>query len=125
TMTMVVIGFGCGSRSYQARLDKTFAQMQYQDRLDKALMPPAKDKLEQNLIYLRPPKNLAKMNEFSLTVLEPGKFDIAETFVENDGAKLHVLARVKKIKDPSKKKAQAAEPPPTDFNADVLSLVSN
>jgi hypothetical protein len=123
TSGMVVFVVGCGSRSYQARLDKTYALLQYQDRVDKALMPAAKESLEQNLIYIRPPKNLAKMKEFSLTVLEPGKFDVAETFVEGDALKLHVLARVKKLKDPKKK--AAAEPPATDFRGDILSIINN
>jgi hypothetical protein len=121
----LLICLGCGSRGYDRRLNETIVLMRYRKNLDDNLTPPAtKGKLDQNSIYLRPPKNLQKMSEFSLTVLEPGKFDVAETFVEKDVQNLHVLARVQKIKDPKKKGAATPETPRGEFKTEVYGLLS-
>lgn len=122
----VLVCFGCGSRAYDKCLGDTIVLMKYRKNLDDNLTPPAtKGKLEQNLIYIRPPKNLQKMSEFSLSVLEPGKFDVAETFVEKDVQNLHILARVQKVKDPKKKGAAAPETPRGEFKAEVYALLSS
>ncbi|GAC1475881.1 MAG: hypothetical protein NVSMB9_29220 [Isosphaeraceae bacterium] len=120
---------GCVGRSYEVRLDKTLADMRYRKRLDDNLMPaPSKGKFNDNLIYLRPPKSLeGPAKEFTLTVLEPGRFDLSESFFEQDKQNLHVLARVKRPKTAAKKGAPAPPPPPSrgDFTADVLAVLSS
>jgi hypothetical protein len=123
TSSAILISLGCGSRSYQKRLDNTIKQIQYRKKLDDNLMPfVAKGKLEQNLIYIRPPKQLEKMPDFTLMVLEPGKFDVAETFVEKDVQSLHVVAWVKKIKDPKKK---SVDTPRGTFSTEVFAMLGN
>jgi hypothetical protein len=114
---------GCGARSYDYRLEKTLEAIRYQRRLDANLTPPAKGKLETLLIYVRPPKNLAASKEFLMTIVEPGKFDVTETFTDASNL-MHVLARAKLASAPGKK----AAPPPAnrgEFNADVLGLLGN
>src|SRR6266571_6790220 len=108
--TALLLTGGCVGRSYDIRLNKTIENMRYRDRLDKNLMPaPTKSKLETNHIYIRPPKSLqGPAKEFQLTVLEPGKFDITDSFFEAGKANLHVLARLNLPKAPTVKKA----PPP-------------
>src|SRR5689334_18325761 len=124
TMALVIAG-GCGGKSYEARLEKTLEAMRYQARLDANLHPaPTKGKLEQQLIYIRPPKNMeaAPAKEFQLTVLEPGKFDVAESFFSKDGQNLHVLARVKRPQNPAAKKTPTPDNSAVrgDFTSDVL-----
>jgi hypothetical protein len=124
---MLLLAAGCGGQSYAHRLDRTLEEMRYRKRLDANLMPPVtKTKLEGMQIFVRPPKNLAQSKEFLLTVLEPGKFDDAESFTETDKqALMHVLARVKLPKAPAKKGAPEA---PTaargDFTSDVIALLN-
>ena len=127
--TALMIAAGCGGKSYETRLERTLEELRYEKRLNDNLMPaPTKSKLEQLLVYVRPPKQLqGPTKEFQLTVLEPGKFDIADSFIEQDKQALHVLARVKKPKAPPGKKAA---PTPADnvargpFNADVIALLN-
>jgi len=123
--TALVIAAGCGGKSYEHRLDKTLEQMRYRQKLDKNLMPAAKGKLETNLIFVRPPKTLeGPTKEFMMTVLEPGKFDVAESFIETEKQTLHVLARIKRPKGAANKKAA---PEPTnrgEFVADVVAELS-
>ncbi len=126
TAALLIAG-GCGSKSYDERLTRTLDDMRYRKRLDENLMPAvAGNKLEQLLIYLRPPKNLDQAKEFQLTQVEPGKFDLEATFLEPEKQSLHVLAR-RKLK-PSAKKKGAPTPADTatrgEFVADVLALVS-
>jgi hypothetical protein len=120
---------GCGSRSYEMRLDRTIEDMKYRKKLDDNLMPaPTKGKLEQVLIFIRPPKNLeGPAKEFLLTVLEPGMFDVSDSFFEKDKQSLHVLARVKRPKAPADKKKAAAPPEPTnrgEFVPDVFAVLN-
>lgn len=127
--TAVLITAGCGGKSYEARLDKTLDKMRYLKRLDDALHPaPTKGKLEQQLIYIRPPKTMeaAPSKEFQLTVLEPGKFDVAESFYSKDGQNLFVLARVKRVPNPAAKKGPTSENTAVraDFTSDVLATLS-
>lgn len=125
SVTVLVLAAGCGGRIYEARLEKTLDQMRYQMKLDQNLTPaPTKGKLEQNLIYVRPPKNLqGPAKDFQLTVLEPGKFDLAESFFEQNVQNMHILARVKRPKDPTKK----AAPEPAnrgEFVPDVIAVLN-
>lgn len=128
-MTVIVVAGGCGGKRYEARLTRTLDDMRYRKRLDDNLMPPAKGKLETNLIYLRAPKGLEGPTKvFALAELEPGKFDVADTFFEKDKANLHVLARIKRPKAPAGKKAAGpAEPVAArgEFNADVIALLNS
>lgn len=124
--TAVVLAVGCGGRSYEKRLGMTLDEMRYRKRLDDKLQPaPTKGKFTDFQIFVRPPKSLVESKEFTLTVLEPGKFDLAESFYEKDKQQnFYVLARVKRPKDPSKKKA-AVETPRGEFNADVLAVLAS
>ena len=77
--------------------DKTLEARRYNKRLNDNLAAAVKGKLEQNQIYLRPPLGLAEpTKDFTLIPLEPGKFDIAESFIEKDKQNLYVLARIKR-----------------------------
>ena len=84
TMTALLLATGCGVKVYEERLNRTLEEMKYRKRLDDNLMPAAaKGKMEQLAIYLRPPKNLqGPGKEFQLTVIEPGKFDVTESYYE-------------------------------------------
>ncbi len=131
TMIFVLSG-GCGSNSYEYRLNATLDSMRYRKRLDDNLMPPPPKGIapfEELSIFLRPPKNLAQSKEFQMTVLEPGQFDLQSSFFEENKQNLHVLARVKKPKSPASKKPAAPTPGDTavrgEFNRDVVGLVGN
>jgi hypothetical protein len=119
---------GCGARSYEIRLNTTLENMKYRKKLDDNLMPaPMKGKLEQLQIFLRPPKSLeGPAQEFQLIVLEPGKFDISDSFYDTKAKQnLHVLARVKLPKGADAKK-KTAEPQPTnrgEFVPDVFAVL--
>ena len=102
--------------------------MKYQKKLDDNLTDaPTKGKLEELQIYVRPPKNMTGPTQtFQMTVVEPGKFDVESSFIEQDKQSLHLLARVKRPKTPSKKAPTPAETTPRgDFNTDVVELVKN
>jgi hypothetical protein len=116
-----------GCRDYDLRLGKTLDEMKYQQRLEKNLeKAPLKGTLQAESIYVRPPKGLAGPTKaFTLTVVEPGKFDLENSFIdEAKKASLHVLARHKKPKAPPKK---GAAPAPVaargDFTNEVIELV--
>src|SRR3954465_11226121 len=122
----LVVGLGCGTQNYEYRLEHTIDQMKYQKRLDDNLTdPPTKGKLEELQIYVRPPTDMTGPTQtFQMTVVEPGKFDVEASFIEQDKQSLHLLARVKRPKTPSKKAPTPAETTPRgDFNTDVLDLV--
>jgi hypothetical protein len=128
-VTAVVLSAGCGGKRYEERMNLTLEQMRYRKRLDDNLNPAVKGKVEQNLIFLRPPKGLSAepAKAFMLAELEPGKFDVAESFLEKDKQYLHVLARVKGQKGPAGKKAapsDAAQAVRGDFTTDVLQILS-
>ena len=111
--TILVLGGGCGSKSYEFRLDRTLESMRYRKRLDDNLMPPPAKGIapfEELAIFLRPPKNLEQSKEFQMTVLEPGQFDLQSSFFEEKKQNLHVLARVKKPKGSASKKARGPHP---------------
>jgi hypothetical protein len=120
---------GAGCRDYDVRLEKTLEEMKYQQRLEKNLeKAPTKGLLQSELIYVRAPKGFTGPTQtFSLTVVEPGKFDLENSFIDQSKqASLHILARHKKPKGaaPKKKGVAAAEPPPRgDFTAEVIELL--
>ena len=87
----LVLSSGC--RDYDFRLDKTIEEMKYQQSLEKALeKPPTSGPLQQELIFIRPPKGLAGPTKaFTLAVVQPGKFDLENSFIdESKHASLHV-----------------------------------
>src|SRR3954468_11556281 len=133
-LSVVVLGagllvvLGCGTQNYEYRLEQTIEKMKYQKRLDDNLTDaPTKGKLEELQIYVRPPRNMTGPTQtFQMTVVEPGKFDVESSFIEQDKQSLHLLARVKRPKTPSKKAPTPAESTPRgDFNTDVVDLVKN
>ena len=129
-----LIGAGCGSKSYEERLNKTLEDMRYEKRLNDNLMPApkrAEGKYEELSIYIRPPKNMvpSSSKEFLLyPAIEPGKFDLEGSFIEDkkQTPSLHVLARIKKPKTPAKKQAPTPEETANrgEFNTDVLAIVN-
>jgi len=124
----LVLAVGCGTQNYDIRLERTLDQMAYQKKLDDNLNPaPTKGKLEELQIYVRPPKDMTGPTQtFQMTVLEPGRFDVESSFTEQDKQSLHLLARVKRPKTPSKKAPTPAETTPRgDFTADIVELVKN
>jgi len=125
--TAVALVGGCGGKSYDIRLNRTLERMKYEKRLNDNLVPAPKGKFESLLIFVRPPKALQQSKEFLLTALEPGKFDLSESFQEKDKQNLHVLARVKRPKSTAKKKAaEKAEPviEPGRLGADVVAILN-
>ena len=122
-----LLAIGCGMKSYDYRIEQTLDRMKYERRLDENLTPPvAKGKLEELGIYIRPPKNLAGPTQaFQFAVIEPGRFDLENTFLEPEKQSLHVLARVDKPKAAAKKggPAQPEPPPRGDFNEEVVELI--
>src|SRR5262249_46943622 len=114
---------------YDYRLTNTVDNRKYQKRLNDNLeAPPSKTNLQTSDIYLRPPKGLkGPTQSFGLPVVEPGKFDIEDSFIDQQkSGSLHLLARVDRPKPATKK---AAGPAGTstrgDFAADVLDLVKS
>jgi hypothetical protein len=126
--TSLVVVVGCSD--YELRLQETLAEMKYQKKVAAKLGDaPTKGPLQTNQIYVRPPKGLQGPTQaFSLTVSEPGKFDIENSFIDQEKqSSLHVVARVKKPKGPPDAKkgaAPAAEVTPRGkFVSDVIDLV--
>ncbi len=122
----LILVIGCSD--YDIRMDKTFAEMKYQKRLNDNLADaPKNGKLQQDAIYVRPPKGLVLAPAFTLAPVESGRFDLENSFYDQEKqATLHVLARVKKPKAPAgaKKATTQAEPTPRGkFVDDVLELV--
>ncbi len=118
---------GC-ARDYDVRLDQTYENLRYQKRLDENLEKPAdtKSNLATANIYVRPPLGLKGPNkEFGLNLVEPGKFDLTDTFFDDKGS-LHVVARIAKPKAANTKKGPApaeAKVPRGDFTADLVDLL--
>ena len=116
-----------GCRDYDNRLDNTLAEMKYQLKLEKNLEKASmKGALQSELIYIRPPKGLTGPTQtFSLVAVDPGKFDLENSFIDQaKSISLHVLARHKKPKPPPKKGAPPSETAPRgDFTAEVIEVV--
>jgi hypothetical protein len=129
SVSLFLVVIGC-AHDYDVRLDKTYENLRYQKRLDENLEKPAdaKSNLATANIYVRPPLGLkGPTNEFAFNSVEPGKFDITDTFFDDKGS-LHIVARVDKAKAPNTKKGpnpQQPKVPRGDFNADVLELLKN
>src|SRR5438105_15959604 len=119
---------GC-AQNYDLRLTNTIESRLYQRRLNNNLeAAPKKTKLETSKIHVRPPKGLqGPTKTFGLAVVEPGRFDIEDTFFDpQKQASLHVLARLNLPKAPNKKGVTPAEATPRgEFTADVLDLLKN
>jgi hypothetical protein len=124
----LVVAVGCGTQNYDFRLDRTLEHMAYEKKLNDNLNEaPTKGKLEELQIYVRPPKDMTGPTQtFQMTVVEPGKFDVESSFIEQDKQSLHLLARLKRPKTPSKKAPTPAETTTRgDFTTDVVDLVKN
>lgn len=124
----LVLAVGCGTQNYDFRLDQTLKHMAYEKKLNDNLNDaPTKGKLEELQIYVRPPKDMTGPTQtFQMTVVEPGKFDVESSFIEQDKQSLHLLARFKRPKTPSKKAPTPAETAPRgEFSTDVVELVKN
>jgi hypothetical protein len=137
----VMVAWGCGG-SYDIRMNKTLEDMRYRKRRDDNLVPaPTKSKFEELAIFVRPPKNLQPAKEFLLPQPEPGKFDLEASFLETQKQtesqgetqkqvevpkqSLHILARVKRPKNPNAKKAAAEPTNRGDFLLDVLAILNS
>lgn len=121
-----LLAVGCGMKNYDSRIEQTVDRMKYERRLDDNLMPFVKGKMEELGIYLRPPKNLAGPTQtFQFAALEAGRFDLENSFIEQDKQSLHILARVDRPKVATKKDAPPQPEPPArgDFNEEVVELV--
>ncbi len=111
--TTVMLAFGCGGKSYENRLNLTLEEMRYRKRLDDKLQPaPSKGKFTDLMIFVRPPKALEGPDtQFTLTVLEAGKFDLAESFHETGKQNFYVLAMLASVYgvelDPAKLKEES------------------
>jgi hypothetical protein len=123
-----VLAVGCADYDY--RLASTYAEMKWEKRLNDNLEEaPTKGVLQADLIYVRPPKGLKGPTQtFSLAAVEPGRFDIENSFIdEASKASFHLVARVKKPKAPDAKKGPAPAPAETAprgrFLDDVAELV--
>ena len=146
----LVVAWGCGN-SYDIRLNKTLEDMKYRKRLDEMLMPPlTKNKLDELLIFVRPPKKLEVAKEFLLPLPEAGKFDLEVSLLDTGKASdtptqgeaqptpaggapkateapkqsLHIVARVKRPKNPASKKKAVEPVNRREFATDVLALVN-
>jgi hypothetical protein len=122
----LILVIGCSA--YDSRLQLTLEEMRYRKRLDDNLVEaPTKGKLQELAIFVRPPKALKGPTQtFGMTVVEPGKFDLENSFIDQDKQEsMHLLARVVRPKAPTAKKgAVQQEPTPRGkFVDDVLELV--
>jgi hypothetical protein len=123
----LVVVIGC--TNYDSRLAQTLEELRYRKRLnDNLTEAPTKGKLPELLIYVRPPKALkGPTKTFTMTVVEPGKFDIENSFIDQEKQEsMHLLARVVRPKPTAKKGAAQPEPTPRGkFVDDVLELVKS
>jgi len=133
----LALSIGC-AQSYDLRVEETIKNLRYRRDLDKNTeAPPAKSNLENAKIYIRAPKGLKGPAQTFAFVVEPGKFDIADTFIDADKqSSLHILARSNAPKPTGTKKApgpnpaEGAEPAPVpavrgDFTSDVLEFIKS
>jgi hypothetical protein len=127
---VLVLGWGCGRRSYEDRLDYTLEQMRYRKRLDTYLIPaPTDPKFKDFPLYIRPPKDMTLSTQF-LMLNEAdlqGQFDLAATFVSPGAGNLHVLARRKAAKKaPAKNAPEPAQPAEAQrpFDQEVTAILA-
>jgi hypothetical protein len=126
----LVLGMVLGCGDYDSRLARTLDEMRYRKRLDDNLIDaPTKGKLQELAIFVRPPKSLKGPTQtFGMTVVEPGKFDLENSFIDQEKQdSFHLLARVVRPKPPTPKKgaAQPEQTPRGKFIDDVIELVKN
>jgi hypothetical protein len=140
-LTMCLIFLGCG-QSYKQRLGQTLENLRYRQRLDQNLITAPVGKFKDLQVYIRPPKPLEEAKEFQLPSAAVDQFDIAKSFFGSPTSapegqakekqaepaavlRLHVLARVKRPKKPTKK-GEAPPPegiPVAQFVPDVRTIV--
>ncbi len=127
-VNIALLVIGC-AEPYDLRVKTTLENKRYQQTLDKNLeKAPEKSNLKSTGIYVRPPLGHKGPAEFGLLALEPGKFDVADSFInEKTGTGLHILARDNRPKPTTKKggdpnKVTAAR---GDFTSDVLDVVKS
>jgi len=132
----LALSIGC-AQSYDIRVEKTLDNLKYRRDLERNTdAPPAKSNLEKEKIYVRAPKGLKGPAQTFAFVIEPGKFDVADTFIDQEKqASLHILARsnapkpaaaAKKSPNPTDTPDQA--PPPVargEFTSDVLDFIKS
>jgi hypothetical protein len=130
-VTIALLVIGC-SEPYDVRLRTTLDNKKYQLTLDKNLeKAPDGSNLKTADIYVRPPLGFKGPVELGIIAVEPGKYDIADSFIDSGKqAGLHILARVNKPKAATNKKgADPTKGEPAalrgDFTADVLDLVKS
>ena len=126
TGASLCLAIGC-STDYDLRLGKTIENLRYQkslnDNLEKA--PDTKTSLAISKIYVRSPLGLkGPTKEIGLAPVEPGKFDVATSFI-GDAASLHILARAATPKGAAPKKGTNPAVPRGEFNAEVLEYIKN
>jgi hypothetical protein len=131
SVNIALLVIGC-AETYDVRLRRTLENKKYQMTLDKNLeKAPEGSNLKTLNIYVRPPLGFKGPAEFALAVVEPGKYDITDSFIDSSKqASLHILARTNKPKTAAKKgvdPSKPAEPQAVrgDFTADVLELVKS
>jgi len=122
----LILIIGCSA--YDSRLQQTLEELRYRKRLNDNLVEAAtKGKLQELAIFVRPPKALTGPTKtFGMTVVEPGKFDLENSFIDQDKQEsMHLLARVARPKAPTTKKGavQQESTPRGKFVDDVLELV--
>jgi len=136
TAGLLVSLAGC-SKNYAERLELTLERLKYLQRLDQFLTrDPVGDPLQPANIYLRPPQNMTKATQTTLSA-DPAQFDVIATFLDVSGEpakeaaapppviRLHVLARRKQAATPAKKGEPA--PPPVErlpFEPAVLEVLA-
>jgi hypothetical protein len=128
-VALVVVG--CAD-PYDVRVRTTVENRKYQMTLDKNLeKAPEGSNLKPADIYVRPPLGLKGPVDLGINVPEPGKFDIADSFIDpKKQAGLHILARDNRPKPATKKGGDPSKPAESpaargDFTADVLDLVKS
>ena len=110
-----VLAIGCSD--YDIRMGKTLEEKRYQKSLNTYLEDaPTKGILKDDDIYIRPPKgHHGPTQAFGLTGVEPGKFDIENSFHRyEDGTSLARLGASQEAQAAAptpKKPRRAAEPP--------------
>jgi hypothetical protein len=125
-----LLAVGCGTEGYETRMSTTLANKKYDRKLDENLAPPvSKGMMQQLHVYLRPPRNMPSPTQtFQMTVVEPGQFDLENSFIDPETQEsLHVLVRDRTPKPANKKAAPtpAEAAPRGDFNTQVIELLRN
>ena len=93
---------------------ETLDEMQYQQRLEKNLEKAPTKGLLQKEIDLRPSAQgpCRADQAFNLAVVEPGKFDLEDSFIDEEKqASLHVLARPRSPRPLPRREPTPAEAP--------------